>query len=282
MQALRVRHSEAKGAGECFSCGRICHLKGCVVILPDALCFGANRSTLAMKNLTTPLSDAELDRLGGFFTRVVGGDIANVEAFDGFITALAVCPELIAPSEFLPVLKSGASDDGHLVFDDMGEADEFMGLVMRHWNTVNATLGRDEPHLAILLENEDGVSLCNDWAQGFHRATQLRPALWSKILEDDARGGGMIPILALAFEHHPDPDMRPYKEPITTEQRDNLRVGMIAGALQLYRAFAPERRALAGAAGLGTIRRPKVGRNDPCPCGSGKKFKKCCGSVILH
>ena len=24
---------------------------------------------------------------------------------------------------------------------------------------------------------------------------------------------------------------------------------------------------------------PKVGRNDPCPCGSGKKFKKCCGAV---
>ncbi|MEZ4387846.1 MAG: YchJ family protein [Candidatus Krumholzibacteriia bacterium] len=22
---------------------------------------------------------------------------------------------------------------------------------------------------------------------------------------------------------------------------------------------------------------PKIGRNDPCPCGSGKKFKKCCG-----
>lgn len=27
-----------------------------------------------------------------------------------------------------------------------------------------------------------------------------------------------------------------------------------------------------------TIRKgPKVGRNEPCPCGSGKKFKKCCG-----
>jgi uncharacterized protein YecA (UPF0149 family) len=23
---------------------------------------------------------------------------------------------------------------------------------------------------------------------------------------------------------------------------------------------------------------PKIGRNDPCPCGSGKKFKKCCGT----
>lgn len=29
-----------------------------------------------------------------------------------------------------------------------------------------------------------------------------------------------------------------------------------------------------------TLRRegPKVGRNDPCPCGSGKKYKKCCGA----
>ncbi len=31
-----------------------------------------------------------------------------------------------------------------------------------------------------------------------------------------------------------------------------------------------------------TVRResPKVGRNDPCPCGSGKKFKKCHGAVV--
>jgi uncharacterized protein YecA (UPF0149 family) len=26
-----------------------------------------------------------------------------------------------------------------------------------------------------------------------------------------------------------------------------------------------------------TVPRKKVGRNDPCPCGSGKKYKKCCG-----
>jgi uncharacterized protein YecA (UPF0149 family) len=27
---------------------------------------------------------------------------------------------------------------------------------------------------------------------------------------------------------------------------------------------------------------PKVGRNDPCPCGSGKKYKKCCGRAIVN
>ncbi|HOY00415.1 SEC-C metal-binding domain-containing protein [Zoogloea sp.] len=33
-----------------------------------------------------------------------------------------------------------------------------------------------------------------------------------------------------------------------------------------------------------TIKRelPKFGRNDPCPCGSGKKFRKCCGVAATH
>ena len=26
-----------------------------------------------------------------------------------------------------------------------------------------------------------------------------------------------------------------------------------------------------------TVNKNKIGRNDPCPCGSGKKYKKCCG-----
>ena len=53
-----------------------------------------------MTNLTARLSDEEIDRLATFLARVVGGDIPNIEAFDGFITALAVCPEMIAPANF--------------------------------------------------------------------------------------------------------------------------------------------------------------------------------------
>ena len=34
---------------------------------------------------------------------------------------------------------------------------------------------------------------------------------------------------------------------------------------------------LRGTSSPGPVTRPKVGRNEPCPCGSGKKFKKCCG-----
>jgi hypothetical protein len=53
---------------------------------------------------------------------------------------------------------------------------------------------------------------------------------------------------------------------------------------QTESAFAKAERPEAKGGGDGdvpTVRRegPKVGRNDPCPCGSGKKYKKCHGSA---
>jgi len=50
---------------------------------------------------------------------------------------------------------------------------------------------------------------------------------------------------------------------------------------QLAQEMAAQKLAAAdGTARIETIRRdvPKVGRNDPCPCGSGRKYKKCCGA----
>ena len=31
----------------------------------------------------------------------------------------------------------------------------------------------------------------------------------------------------------------------------------------------------------GSARSTKIGRNDPCPCGSGKKYKKCCDGTVV-
>lgn len=233
-----------------------------------------------MSNLQEPLSEEECDRLDDFLGRVVDGLVPNVEAFDGFITALAVCPELVMPSEFLPLLQQGEKEDGDLVFSDLEEAQDFTDLVMRHWNDVNATFGRDEVHMPILIENDDGVATGNDWARGFHCATRLRLEVWSDILADDERSGGMVAILALLHEHDPDPGMRPYDDPVTPEQREALIAGVIDGPLSLYRAFAPERRRAGGA--MRPARSTKIRPNAPCPCGSGKKHKKCCGNVTMH
>jgi uncharacterized protein len=79
--------------------------------------------------------------------------------------------------------------------------------------------------------------------------------------------------------------MRPYKEPVSAERREKLIVGAAAGVTGIYRYFEAQRLVETELYGNeSTFRRvtPKIGRNDPCPCGSGKKFKQCCGRTTLH
>ena len=114
----------------------------------------------------------------------------------------------------------------------------------------------------------------------------LRNPEWAPLVNDDDHDGSVVPIFALANENDPDPDMRPYKEPMSDEQREKLLVGAAAGVMRIYKYFR-RRHPLADIPldpGNSTYRRfvPKTGRNEPCPCGSGKKFKNCCGKVTLH
>jgi uncharacterized protein len=93
-----------------------------------------------------------------------------------------------------------------------------------------------------------------------------------------------VPIFALAHEHDPDIKMRPYTKPIDPALRERLIIGAAAGVMQIFEYFTAERVLELHALDDPTFRRltPKVGRNEPCPCGSGKKFKQCCGKVTLH
>jgi uncharacterized protein len=62
--------------------------------------------------------------------------------------------------------------------------------------------------------------------------------------------------------------------------REKLLINLSAGVMHIYRYFEPQRKMASQLARqIGTLRREqaKTGRNAPCPCGSGKKYKKCCG-----
>jgi uncharacterized protein len=114
---------------------------------------------------------------------------------------------------------------------------------------------------------------------------KLRQEDWAELLDDEDHGGLLVPILALAHEHDPDPTLRPYKEPMGAQRREQLVLGISASVPSIYRYFLSRRHMSSRAEReAGTHRRAgtKVGRNDPCPCGSGKKFKKCCGAVTVH
>ena len=224
-----------------------------------------------------PLTDAELNRLGDFLTSCKGGKAMNVERLDGFFAALIAGPEAVMPSEYHPEVFGGEMSEA-CEFTSLDEAKEILGLMMRHWNKIAGTLLKGEPYIPLLLEDQNGVAHGNDWARGFMRGMNMRHEGWAELVNDEEHGGCLVPMMMLYHEHDEDPKMRP--KPISPEQREKAILHMAAGLVGAYRYFREHR--VADVATEPRSSTPKVGRNDPCPCGSGKKYKKCCGGATVN
>jgi len=144
-----------------------------------------------------------------------------------------------------------------------------------------ATLSKDEVYLPILLEDGNGVTHGNDWARGFMRGVGLRHDGWAELLADEDHGGCMIPVLMLYHEYDEDPETRP--KPIGPEQREKIIQYVAAGLLGAYRYFRQHGQPYANTrAPEPRHANSKIGRNDPRPCGSGKKYKRCCSGPPIH
>jgi uncharacterized protein len=116
-------------------------------------------------------------------------------------------------------------------FGSLDQANEILGLMMRHWNTIASTLFKDEVYAPLLLQ-EKGVADANDWAQG---GMGTRHDGWAELIDDQEHGGCLIPRMMLCHEHDEDPEMRP--KPISPEQREEVIVHMAAGLVAPYRYF---------------------------------------------
>lgn len=238
------------------------------------------------KRKNKPMQDSELDRLDDILNGFHNEQAMNLEALDGFFAALHCTPSIVPPSRYLPELWGGnemADDDA---FENEAAFQEFINLVTAFWNDAGRRFDQEDVFLPVLLENpETGIAHGNDWATGFMRGIEYDRDDWQVLMEDEEEGGWIIPIMTLAHEHDPDPDMRPYSEPVSPERREQLLIYLAAGATRIYKYFRPLRIYNADAQRMqSTVKReqPKVGRNDPCPCGSGSKYKKCCGKTASH
>jgi uncharacterized protein len=154
-----------------------------------------------------PLTDAELDRLGDFLKGCKDGKAMNVEALDGFFAALIAGPETVMPSEYYREVFGGEMSDA-CEFGSLDEANEILGLMMRHWNDIAGTLFKGEVYVPLLLEDENGTAHGNDWARGFMRGMGMRHDGWAALVNDEEHGGCLIPMMMLCHEHDEDPEMR--------------------------------------------------------------------------
>ena len=152
----------------------------------------------------------------------------NLEEVDGFFAALICGPETVLPSEYLREIWGADLDADEAVFFRQ-ELEELLHLIMRYWNFIANALQSNDVFIPLLLEDEKGVANANDWATGFVRGMELRRDSWSDLIHDKDHGGSLIPIFILAHEHDPDPELRPYPESISTEQRETLIVHLVLG-----------------------------------------------------
>jgi uncharacterized protein len=229
-----------------------------------------------------PMTPADHDRLKAILAGFPSANAMNLEELDGFFCALACSPEDVEPEDYFPPLW-GTVEEADELFADLKAAQEFIGLVTRYYGELVLRLEAEEDFEPLLLANESGEVLGVDWAWGFVRGMRFEPDVWRTLFDDEQDGELLLPVLMLAQERDPDrdPDL-PAETPITAEEREALLCGMAAAAPCIYDYFwemrdganeeydlpaAPYRREM-----------PKVGRNEPCSCGSGKKYKRCCGA----
>jgi uncharacterized protein len=196
---------------------------------------------------------------------------------DGFLTGIAVGPELVMPSEWLPLIWGGEAPE----FADEAEAKAILGAIMGRYNEVLRQVADDDLD-PVFWADRGGTLIAADWAEGFLQAIMLRADAWERLFKSKRDGQLLIPILALCGNENGESllGIPPDEEDRIMEEAAEF----IPACVAAIDAYWREKRRTSMPFAAGTPPQPnhassKVGRNQPCPCGSGKKFKKCCGKA---
>ena len=227
-----------------------------------------------------PLSEEELEGLDQFLLYLDNDESMTLDMLDGFLHAIAIGPETVMPSQWLPMVW-GQQESGGVMppADTLEQANHLLGLVMRHFNSIVFGFGQDPKFVELLwstTEYDDRGEFedAEMWAYGVCQGIQLTPAAWQPLLAD-ARGAAWFRPIGLLGQENFSPNQDELTR--TPEQRQVLAKQIEDSVRRIHAFWLPMRQAVAErlqARHLST----KVGRNEPCPCGSGKKFKKCCGA----
>jgi uncharacterized protein len=195
---------------------------------------------------------------------------------DGFLTGIAIGPELMRPSEWLPLIWGDAAPE----FAGLDEANSILGSLMARYNEILRDIA-DDALAPIFWTDRNGAIIAMDWAEGFLQAIMLRPDAWEPLFRSRQDGKLLFPILSLCCDENGDSllGLPPEAEDRIVPQAPELIPVCVIGIATYWRYKGPRQVSMSGNA---RSRRSepssatKVGRNDPCPCGSGKKFKRCC------
>ena len=128
----------------------------------------------------------------------------------------------------------------------------------------------------------EGTLIAADWAEGFLQAIMLRTDAWKSLLKSKRDGHLLLLILAPCGDENgvsllgiPLND-----EDLIMEEVTEFIPACVAAIATYWREKGPKQVSMPLTARAPSKFRPsfkRISRNDPCPCGSGKKYKRSCG-----
>lgn len=201
----------------------------------------------------------------------VPAESLSMLALDGYLTALHVGPSLIPPSEWM----AGVWGDAP-AFDDIDEAQSILNALMLHYNAIGVELGKSRKQYRPYGWPDDATERASaetaaEWSFGFWKGIRLRPYDWAPLIRNDDARVLLAPILC--FIETED------GESVLREDPDALDDLMIDAADMIPDVVPAIHKYWRSATSQTKQRRSvRPGRNDPCSCGSGKKYKRCCGA----
>ena len=229
-----------------------------------------------------PLSEVEVELLESMLNRCE--EAVSIEELDGLLCSVAVLPVDVPASEWLKV----AMGDELPTWNSPDEPKHMIALLQRHWNTVRAGFredwssvqdaeGPDRLYFPLLDTPEhSGHPLAEGWARGFRDGLEWLTDEHIDALEQDEECMHLMSIISAYDSGEKRPGV-----PFEGDDREAQLPGMVANLQYMFGFWQRYRRVVE--ADRTPIRiDAKPGRNDPCFCGSGKKYKKCCGNETLH
>jgi uncharacterized protein len=230
-----------------------------------------------MDDLSEPLSEEELDWLDEFLLYRIDEDadcegkdegVIDIAGLDGLLTAVVSGPVVVPPSIWLPAIWG----DFQPIWESEKVFSSILNLFVRHMNSISSLLMSQpdafEPLFYERSVKDKTYTIFDEWCEGYMRGVALAADAWDrnsiemKIL--------LAPIAAFTREQN-----FIGHDQCTARETENLQKAIAPNVREIHRYWLERR---ADNVPVGTVKRdqPKTGRNDPCPCGSGKKLKKCC------
>lgn len=260
-----------------------------------------------------PLSADEFAALESIlsYLRTRSETIPTWEFCEGFMAALICCRRQLAAEEYLPVLLAvpfaNAVQQRHFMslwtrrwqqvmlaldgkITDLADAAAYQPELLDARADLAAACQSEvvearAAHAALSEEKRPAPDVAKVpsfgqlWAKGFMAVVAAWPQDWAVSRNKEAikwRATALDLVAALTQDDTDDPTLRAFEDadvPPTVSARRMKAFGdalwSVYNMREMWRALGPRIETVVKAATLG--------RNDPCACGSGKKFKKCCG-----